>query len=91
MRGHLWLSRLNFQLLVSTQVMISGLVDLSPVSGSALTAWSPSWDSLSHALSASISKQTNKQTNTHTHTHTSMGSAVEVKIKAMERNRKTLY
>ena len=35
-----WLSPLNVQLLISTQVMISQFEELSPKWGSALTAWS---------------------------------------------------
>ena len=35
-----WFSWLSVPLLISAQVMISRFVDSSPVSGSALTAWS---------------------------------------------------
>ena len=41
-----WLSRLSDQLLISAQVMISRLVRLCPMLGSALSA-EPAWDSLS--------------------------------------------
>ena len=61
--GAWWLDQLSVQLLISTQVMISQFVGLSPVLGSALTGWSllailslsvpqplPCWLSLSPSL-----------------------------------------
>ena len=35
-----WLSKLNVELLISAQVMISQFMSLSPTSGSVLTVWS---------------------------------------------------
>ena len=47
-----WLSWLSFQFLISTQVMISLLVESSPAWGSMLSV-EPVWDSLSLSLSLS--------------------------------------
>ena len=52
-----WLSRLGVWLLISAQVMISGLVRLSPVLGSALTV-----QGLLGILSLSLSLKTKKET-----------------------------